>query len=79
MHALMPETQIFEPTSTQEKVFEKISQLRRTVWTGIMYNVCIFAYGQTGSGKSFTMEGGGLRLSFFWSDFVGTDYAFWID
>ncbi len=47
--------QIFRLDSTQEKIFNEVKGLTRSVTDG--YNVCIFAYGQTGSGKTYTMQG----------------------
>merc|ERR1719210_3148878 len=48
--------EIFQPDSTQEKVF--MSGIRDLVVSMIDgYNVCIFAYGQTGAGKPHSMQG----------------------
>lgn len=38
--------QVFQPSSTQEQVFEEISALTQSVLDG--YNCCIFAYGSFG-------------------------------
>jgi kinesin family protein C2/C3 len=46
---------VFNPQSSQEEVFERISPFVTSALDG--FNVCIFAYGQTGSGKTFTMDG----------------------
>lgn len=46
---------VFDPSSSQDDVFEDTKQLIESVLDG--YNVCIFAYGQTGSGKTWTMTG----------------------
>ncbi|KAM9972342.1 hypothetical protein ACTFIW_007401 [Dictyostelium discoideum] len=46
---------VFGPSSTQELVFEDISQLVQSSLDG--YNTCIFTYGQTGSGKTHSILG----------------------
>ena len=48
---------IFDPSCTNEDVFDEISQLVQSVMDG--KRVCIFCYGQTGSGKTYTMSNQG--------------------
>ncbi|KYR01864.1 kinesin-14 [Tieghemostelium lacteum] len=47
---------VFGVGSSQEIVFEEISQLVQCSLDG--FNTCIFSYGATGAGKTYTMEGG---------------------
>lgn len=45
----------FEPSSSQETVFQEVSEFVQSALDG--YQVCLFSYGQTGSGKTHTMQG----------------------
>jgi kinesin family protein 3/17 len=47
--------QVFDPSFTQEQVYEKVKECTDSFLKG--FNSTLFAYGQTGSGKSFTMFG----------------------
>ncbi|KAL3922266.1 MAG: hypothetical protein SGILL_002297 [Bacillariaceae sp.] len=49
--------QVFEPSSSQEDVWEAAEPLVQSAVDG--FSVTIFAYGQTGSGKTYTMLGSG--------------------
>ena len=49
---------VYGPSSTQENVFEELSDFVQSALDG--YSACIFAYGQTGSGKTHTMQGQGF-------------------
>jgi kinesin family protein C1 len=49
--------QVFEPSSSQEDVWEATEPLVQSAVDG--FNVTVFAYGQTGSGKTYTMLGNG--------------------
>ncbi|KAK6457205.1 P-loop containing nucleoside triphosphate hydrolase protein [Scheffersomyces xylosifermentans] len=48
---------IFPSDSSNENIFEELSQLIQSSLDG--FNVCVFAYGQTGSGKTYTMSNPG--------------------
>jgi len=47
--------EVFKPSVTQTKIFDRVRGLIRSVCDG--FHVCIFAYGQTGTGKTYTMQG----------------------
>lgn len=46
---------VFAPASSQEDLFEEVSQMLPSVLSG--GNACVFAYGSTQTGKSYTLEG----------------------
>ncbi|KAF9130195.1 hypothetical protein BGW39_003377 [Mortierella sp. 14UC] len=46
---------VFAPTSSQEDIFDDVSQMLPSVLSGGI--ACVFAYGSTETGKTYTLEG----------------------